>query len=48
MQVHDELVIEAKALDAQSVADALEHSMNHACELSVPLLVDIAISDRWE
>jgi DNA polymerase-1 len=48
MQVHDELVIEAKALNAQSVADALEHSMNHGCELSVPLLVDIAISDRWE
>lgn len=48
MQVHDELVIEAATEHATTVAQALEEKMTQVCKLSVPLIVDVAIAERWE
>jgi DNA polymerase-1 len=48
MQVHDELVVEVNEDHAAATAKALQESMEHACKLSVPLLAQVEISDRWE
>lgn len=48
MQVHDELVIEVDESHNAITADALVHAMQNAATMSVPLLVDVAIADRWE
>ncbi|MES9992511.1 MAG: DNA polymerase I [Candidatus Thiodiazotropha sp.] len=48
MQVHDELVLE---VDKSYVTDAKEiitKYMEHAAELSVPLVVDVGVGDNWD
>ena len=47
MQVHDELVVESNLSAVATVAQALKTSMEQACPLSVPLLVDVDIGDSW-
>lgn len=47
MQVHDELIIEAPEKDAEMVADLLKNTMENACELSVPLTVEVACGKTW-
>ncbi len=47
MQVHDELIIEAPENDAQKVAELLKDTMENACELSVPLTVEVACGKTW-
>lgn len=47
MQVHDELIIEAPEKDAQMVSELLKNTMENACELSVPLTVEVACGKTW-
>ena len=47
LQVHDELIVEASIEDSQKAADILKNEMEHAAELSVPLLVDIHKGETW-
>lgn len=47
MQVHDELIVEADAADAQKVAEILRREMENAIELSIPLTVDVEIGKTW-
>ena len=47
MQVHDELIIEAPEKDAEKVTALLKNTMENACELSVPLTVEVACGKTW-
>jgi DNA polymerase-1 len=47
MQVHDELLVECPAEQAEHVARTLKHEMESAVELDVPLVVDTGIGDNW-
>ncbi len=47
MQVHDELILEAHRADAARAARVLQEEMEAAASLSVPLTVDVAITDTW-
>ena len=48
MQVHDELVFEVNEKDLQAVQQRVILDMQGAAELSVPLVVDVAIGDNWD
>lgn len=47
LQVHDELVVEAPAEEAEKVAEKLRSVMENAATLSVPLKVDVGMGDHW-
>jgi DNA polymerase-1 len=47
MQVHDELLLEAPAGEAERVAELLRREMEEAVELDVPLKVEVGIGDNW-
>jgi DNA polymerase-1 len=47
MQVHDELLVECAAEDAEQVAATLKREMENAVELDVPLVADTGIGDDW-
>ncbi|MFY9619875.1 MAG: DNA polymerase I [Pyrinomonadaceae bacterium] len=47
MQVHDELLVECAAEDAERVAATLKREMENAVELDVPLIVEAGIGDDW-
>ncbi len=47
LQVHDELVIEAPAGEADSVARKVAHIMESAARLSVPLTVSTSTGHNW-
>jgi DNA polymerase-1 len=47
LQVHDELIIEAPEKDAEKVAELLKNTMESACELEVPLTVEVAHGKTW-
>ncbi len=47
MQVHDELVLEAKAEVADEVAKKVQEIMNGVVTLDVPLAVDAEIGKNW-
>jgi DNA polymerase-1 len=48
MQVHDELVLEVHASEAQSVARTVAAIMEAAADLSVPLKVDTGVGRNWD
>lgn len=48
MQVHDELVLEAREEFVQPVVSGLTEIMSGAAELSVPLLVECGVARDWE
>ena len=48
MQVHDELVLEVRAGEAEDIAAGVASRMSAAAELAVPLEVDTGIGDSWE
>ena len=48
MQVHDELVLEVNADQAEAFAAELTQRMQAAAELKVPLLVEAGIGDNWD
>ena len=47
LQVHDELVFEVPNDVLDSAQTLVKHEMEHAAELSVPLVVDIGIGKNW-
>jgi DNA polymerase I len=47
LQVHDELVFDVKPSELDDVRDVVVYQMEHAAELSVPLVVDVGIGDNW-
>lgn len=47
LQVHDELIVEAKDEEVQQVVQILKTKMENAMKLNVPLKVDIGIGDNW-
>ena len=48
MQVHDELVFEVKKSEADTIRADIEHRMQSACPLKVPLIVAGKIGDNWD
>lgn len=47
LQVHDELVVEAPADEAERTAELVRRHMEGAARLAVPLEVSIGIGDNW-
>ena len=48
MQVHDELVLEVRAGEAEAIAQGVAGRMSAAASLAVPLEVDTGIGNSWE
>ena len=47
LQVHDELVFEVPGPERSDVEQLVRHEMEHAADLSVPLLVDMGVGNDW-
>lgn len=47
LQVHDELIVEARPDCAKRAAEILRTEMEHAVQTTVPLSVDISMGDNW-
>ena len=47
MQVHDELVLEVKTEQLDAFSAKLKEIMEHAAELSVPLIVEVGSGKNW-
>jgi DNA polymerase-1 len=47
LQVHDELVFEVIPSELEQVQELVKHEMEHAAELSVPLVVDLGVGKNW-
>ena len=47
LQVHDELIVECPQAEAERVKELLEYEMEHAAELSVPLIAEAKIGHSW-
>lgn len=47
LQVHDELVLEVPKNELETIKPILKKAMEKACELSVPLLVDMSVGENW-
>lgn len=47
LQVHDELVFEVPPEEIEAVRDMVVYQMEHAAELSVPLVVEVGVGDNW-
>lgn len=47
LQVHDELIVEAPADEAESVKQLLVETMEEALPLSIPVKVDVEIGENW-
>jgi DNA polymerase-1 len=47
LQVHDELVFEVPSEELNEVKALVKREMEHATELSVPLVVDLGEGDNW-
>ncbi len=48
LQVHDELLFEVKQPLVKSVSERVRNIMEHACELAVPLRVDVRTGANWK
>jgi DNA polymerase-1 len=47
LQVHDELVFEVPPQEIEALQALVVQEMEHAAELSVPLVVDVGVGDDW-
>ena len=47
LQVHDELIVECPAFEAQSVMDIVTKAMQEAVSLSVPLIAEAKMGESW-
>ena len=47
LQVHDELVFEVLPAEMDQVQELVKYEMEHAAELSVPLVVDLGVGENW-
>jgi DNA polymerase I len=47
LQVHDELVFEVIPEELDIVRELVKQEMEHAAELTVPLVVDLGVGKNW-
>jgi DNA polymerase-1 len=47
LQVHDELVFEVVPDELERVSELVKYEMEHAAQLSVPLVVDLGVGKNW-
>ncbi|GAC1514508.1 MAG: DNA polymerase I [Gemmatimonadaceae bacterium] len=47
LQVHDELLFEVPSAEIVAASEIVRHEMEHAIELTIPLVVDIGFGDNW-
>ncbi|MFN2635503.1 MAG: DNA polymerase I [Gemmatimonadaceae bacterium] len=47
LQVHDELVFEVIPDELEEIKILVKHEMEHAADLSVPLVVDVGVGKNW-
>jgi DNA polymerase-1 len=47
LQVHDELVFEVRPEELDDIKTMVKQQMEHAAELSVPLVVDLGTGKNW-
>jgi len=47
LQVHDELVFEVLPEELEQVSELVKYEMEHAAQLSVPLVVDLGVGANW-
>ena len=47
LQVHDELVFECPQEEVEAVSELARREMEGACELKVPMVVDVGVGDNW-
>ena len=47
LQIHDELIIEADEQEKDVVISILKNGMENACDLAVPLIVDVGCGKSW-
>ena len=47
LQVHDELVFEVVPDELEQVSEVVKFEMEHAAQLSVPLVVDLGVGKNW-
>ena len=47
LQIHDELLVEAKESEVETVTRILHEEMEQAADLRVPLDIDIHVADNW-
>ena len=47
LQVHDELIVECPAFEAQNVMDIITREMENAVKLSVPLIAEAKMGESW-
>jgi DNA polymerase-1 len=47
LTVHDELLLECPASEAQEAAQVVRERMEQAADLGVPLTVDVGIGENW-
>lgn len=48
LQVHDELVFECDSTFSQNATEIIKNTMEHVCQLSVPLKVEVGVGGSWE
>lgn len=46
-QIHDELIFETPEGDVQAMKEIVQHEMENAMTLTVPLKVDVGVGDDW-
>ena len=47
LQVHDEVILEVPRSERDAAADLVDREMSSACDLRVPLVVDLAFGSTW-
>ena len=47
LTVHDELLFECSAAEAEAAAEIIRERMQAAAVLAVPLTVDVGIAENW-
>jgi DNA polymerase-1 len=47
LQIHDELIFDMIPEEENDLRILVEESMSQACELEVPLVVDIGVGANW-
>jgi DNA polymerase-1 len=47
LQIHDELVFETPAEHVTALVELVQGEMQHALELTVPLVVDVSAGGNW-
>ena len=47
LQVHDELIVECPAAEAEQVSQILKEEMENVAQLAVPLTVEVHTGSSW-